>query len=294
MTVKEAAPMSASDLQGAPVEVAAGTRRRRRGPFTKRGGVHALQVLAVLAFLAIWQFVSSTGIIDPFFISSPIKVAGRLWDFLSHAGPSSSDTSIFYHSFVTLREAFLGLIAGAVIGVLIGFVLGQWKLLSDVFSPLLNLANTLPRVALAPLFVLWFGIGEFSKVVLVFTVVVFILMFNTYAGTQTVDQDIIAATRLLGGSRWQITRKVTLPWCIPWILSGMRIALAWSLGAAVIGEYLGAQAGVGYLIFYYSGVLDNTGLLAGCVVLLILSGILFGVLDIVQRRLLKWKVDKYE
>jgi NitT/TauT family transport system permease protein len=257
-------------------------------------GTKLLQLAVVLAFLVIWQVVSSTGLIDPFFISSPIDVAKRLWEFRNQAGPSSSDTSIFKHALVTLREAFFGLATGAVVGVIVGFLLGQWKLVSDVFSPLLNLANTLPRVALAPLFILWFGIGEFSKVVLVFTVVVFILMFNTYAGTQTIDQDVVATARLLGGNRRQIMRKVTLPWCVPWILSGMRIALAWSLGAAVIGEYLGAENGVGYLIFYYSGVLDNAGLLAGCVVLLILSGIMFALLSIVERRLLRWKVKKYD
>jgi NitT/TauT family transport system permease protein len=150
-------------------------------------------------------------------------------------------------------------------------------------EPLLNLANTLPRVALGPLFILWFGLGESSKTALVFTVVVFIMIFNTQAGTQNVDEDLIAATRLLGANRLQLTWKITLPSCLPWIFAGARIAVAWSLGAAVIGEYLGAQSGVGYLIFYYANALDNTGLIAGCVVLLLMSFVIFTALNIVER-----------
>jgi NitT/TauT family transport system permease protein len=242
----------------------------------------ALRILIIAAFLGLWQLLSDTKVIDPFFVSSPSKVAQRLWDF-------TSDGTIFHHAWVTLREALKGYIVGSVIGVVIGFILGLSRILSAVFLPLLNLLNTLPRVALAPLFILWFGIGEMSKVVLVFSVVVVILIFNTYAGTQTVDRDIVTNARLLGASRLQVVLKITLPWCLPWIITGMRIALAWSIGAAVIGEYLAARAGLGYLIFYYSGILDQTGLLAGCVVLLILSGFMFGALNVAERYLLRWR-----
>lgn len=249
----------------------------------------ALQVGVVLAFLAIWQLVSSTKLIDPFYVSSPIDVARRVWEFRNQAGPTGATASIWTHIWVTFKEAILGFALGVVIGVLVGVALGQWRLLADALYPLLNLANTLPRVALGPLFILWFGIDEGSKVFLVFTVVVFIMIFNTYGGTQTVDRDLIASTRLLGATPVQLLRKITLPSCLPWIFAGMRISLAWSLGAAVIGEYLGARNGVGYLIFYFSGNLDNEGLLAGCVVLLLMSFVMFGVLALVERRLLRWR-----
>lgn len=243
------------------------------------------RVVLVAACIGIWAIVSSTELIDPFYISSPAKVADRLWEFVSTG-------MIFNHIWVTLREAVQGFVAGLIVGVLTGFALGQSRVLSTVCMPLLNMANTLPRVALAPLFVLWFGIGESSKVILVFTIVVVILTFNTYAGTQTVDRDLLTSTRLLGANRLQVLRTVTLPFSLPWILAGAQIALAWSIGGAVIGEYIVSRAGLGYLLSSYQNVIDQTGLLAVCVVLLIVSGGLFAILSLVERRLLRWRPER--
>lgn len=243
---------------------------------------YALRFGVVAAFLILWQFVSDRGIVDPFFISSPTKVGSRVLVLLQ-------TRQTYEDVVITLREAMLGFAIGTAIGVIVGFILGQLRLLDEAVQPLLNLANTLPRVALAPLFILWFGIGEPSKVVLVFSVVVFILIFNTYTGTKTVDRDFIAVAETLGARRWQLMLTVTLPWCLPWIFAGMRIAMAWSLGGAVIGEYLAAKAGVGYRIFYFAGILDNSGLLAGCVVLLLMAVTLFAALALVERRLLSWR-----
>jgi NitT/TauT family transport system permease protein len=242
----------------------------------------ATSTVVVAAMLALWQVLSDTKVIDPFFVSSPSKVGERLWNMTERG-------LIWNHTWVTLQEALWGYAIGCAAGILIGFVLGHSKFLAAVFMPLLNLANTLPRVALAPLFILWFGIGQESKIILVFTVVVVILVFNTYSGTQTVEPDLVTNARLLGANRLQVLMKITFPWTLPWILAGLRIALAWSIGAAVIGEYIAARAGLGYLIFFYAGTLDQTGLLAGCAALLILSGIFFTLLGIAERYLLRWR-----
>lgn len=265
----------------------------RQAPSAIRGRLFVLmlQLVAIGALIGFWQIAASTGLIDRFFISSPVAVVKRLWEFRDNVGGTTRGP-VWHHVWVTLREAIYGLVTGAVAGIVIGFVLGQFRLLADALHPLLNLANTLPRVALGPLFILWFGIGEESKSVLVFTVVIFILIFNTYAGVQTVDHDLVSAARLLGGRRHEVLWKITLPWCVPWILAGLRIALAWSLGAAVVGEYLGASDGVGYLIFNFSNVLDQTGVIAGCVVLLLMSFVLFGVLSLFEKRLLHWRVQR--
>jgi NitT/TauT family transport system permease protein len=263
-------------------------RRLVRGRSRRNERVRSwtLQILIVAACIGLWEVLAVTETVDPFFVSTPPRVAERLWQFISSG-------MIFDHAWVTLHEALEGYVLGAVVGTAIGFVLGHSRVLSAALLPLLNLANTLPRVALAPLFILWFGLGETSKIVLVFTIVVVILVFNTYAGTQTVDRDLLTNARLLGASKLQLVRKVTLPWTLPWIISGMRIALAWSIGGAVIGEFIAAKAGLGYLLFSYANVLDQTGLLAICVVLLIISGVLFAILGIAERYLLRWRPERF-
>jgi NitT/TauT family transport system permease protein len=252
--------------------------------------VLGMQALVIGAFIAAWQISVSAGLVDRFFVSSPAAIVGRLWEFRNTVGPTIPG-GIWPHIVVTLREALFGLAIGSVSGILLGLILGQWRLLAEALHPLLNLANTLPRVALGPLFILWFGIGQTSKTMLVFTVVIFILIFNTYAGVLTVDRELVATARLLGAKWHHVLWKITLPWCVPWIMAGMRIALAWSLGAAVVGEYLGAREGVGYLIFTFSQILDNTGVLAGCVVLLLMSFVMFAVLNVIEKRLLRWRVQ---
>jgi NitT/TauT family transport system permease protein len=248
-----------------------------------------LQIAVVGVFLATWQIAVSSGLIDKFWVSSPEDIVKRLWQFRNTVG-STIPGGIWSHVVATFQEALVGLAIGSTSGILIGLILGQWRLLAEALHPLLNLANTLPRVALGPLFILWFGIGQTSKMTLVFTVVVFILIFNTYAGVLTVDRELVAVAHLLGAKWYHVLWKITLPWCVPWIIAGMRIALAWSLGAAVVGEYLGAREGVGYLIFTFSNILDNTGVLAGCVVLLMMSWVMFGVLTVIEKRLLRWRV----
>jgi NitT/TauT family transport system permease protein len=238
--------------------------------------------LVIVCFVAAWQLAADTGLISKFFISSPSAVGQRIWDL-------GSEGSLFSHSWVTMREALKGYTVGVLAGVTIGFVLGHSRFLSAAFLPILNLLNTLPRIALAPLFIIWFGIGETSKVVLVMSVVVVVMIFNTYAGTQTVDRDLVTNARLLGANRLQMVRKVTFPWTLPWILAGLRIALAWSLGAAVVAEYIASNQGLGFYIFKSSSVLDQTGVLAGCVALLCISGLIFAVLGAVERVLLRWR-----
>ncbi|MDX6438067.1 MAG: sulfonate transport system permease protein [Gaiellaceae bacterium] len=278
-----------SDLAIRPLEAEAPPEVRRRAGFRGRLLVLLLQIAVVGLFLAIWQIAVSSGLIDKFWVSSPEDIVKRLWQFRNTVG-STIPGGIWSHVVATFQEALVGLAIGSTSGIVIGLILGQWRLLAEALHPLLNLANTLPRVALGPLFILWFGIGQTSKMTLVFTVVVFILIFNTYAGVLTVDRELVAVAHLLGAKWYHVLWKITLPWCVPWIIAGMRIALAWSLGAAVVGEYLGAREGVGYLIFTFSNILDNTGVLAGCVVLLIMSWVMFGVLTVIEKRLLRWRV----
>jgi NitT/TauT family transport system permease protein len=245
-------------------------------------GYLGLQILVVALFLTTWQLAADHGVVDEFFVSSPSAVGEKLYDWFA-------DGSIWHHMVVTLREALYGWTLGSAVGIVIGFVLGRVEPLNRVFAPLLHLANTLPRVALAPLFIVWFGIGELSKVLLVVTIVIFIMVFSTHTGVTTVNRDYILTARLLGAGEWQLTRKVILPWCVPFIFVGLRWGLAWSLSGAVIGEFLAARAGLGYLIYYHAGVLDNAGVLAGCVLLLAMALVFLILISLAERRLLRWR-----
>ncbi len=249
-------------------------------------GYMALRVLVVLLFFAVWQVVADRGIVPQFFISSPADVLKRIGGWIA-------DGSLGNHIVITLREALVGFAGGSIAGIAIGFLLGRVTVLNEVFAPLLHLVNTLPRIALAPLFILWFGIDEPSKMVLVFTIVIFIMIFNTYGGVQTVNNDYVVTARLLGANEWQLTTKVILPWCIPWIFVGLRLSLAWSLSGAVVGEFLAARAGIGYLIFFYAGILDNSGVLAGSLVLLLMALVFFLTISFVEARLLRWRPEGF-
>jgi len=244
-----------------------------------------MQVVILGLFVAGWQFVAVTGLVDTFFISSPAAIFLRLKEWFVGG-------SVYVHLVVTMREALLGWALGSVIGIGAGFLLGRVRALERLFVPLLHLLNTLPRIALAPLFIFWFGIGELSKVVLVFTIVVFIMVFNTYAGVQTINRNYLLTARLLGKSHWQTLAQVIFPWCVPWIMTGLRLGLAWSLSGAVVGEFIAAKAGLGYLIFNAASNLDNASVMAGCVVLLGVALLFFLAIGATEKALLKWKPEQ--
>jgi NitT/TauT family transport system permease protein len=242
--------------------------------------VWRLGLLAVLA--GIWEGATRTGLVTPFWISSPTLIARDIWK--SFAGGN-----IYLHIGVTLWEAFVGFVTGAVAGILGGFALARWDRLARVLDPYVTALNSLPRVALAPLFILWFGIGLISKIVLAFSLVVFILLVNTYAGAKNVDQDLVIITRLLGASRRQVTTKVILPASIPWIFAGLRLGLAYALIGAVVGEVIVAQAGLGFLISAAAGVFNTTGVFTALIILMVIAMLLNELMKVAERKLLRWR-----
>jgi len=175
-----------------------------------------------------------------------------------------------------------------------GFLLARVPFLSDLLNPYIRVLNALPRVVLAPIFLLWFGLGIWSKVALGVTVVFFIVFFNTYQGVREVDPVILNNARMLGASERQLVRHVLVPSALTWIFSSLHISIGFAIIAVVVGEYLGASHGVGYLISQAEGVFDTTGVFAGMVVL---SGVvmLVGIgVNRLERWLLRWKPSQSE
>jgi len=240
------------------------------------------QILIAVAFLSTWQVLVTTGKLDKFFFSRPSDIAARIVTWLKTG-------SIWPHLLVTLEEAALAFAIGAGAGIVCGFALARSPKLGALADPFIRLLNALPRVVLAPIFLLWFGLGIWSKVALGVTVVFFIVFFNTHQGVRDVDKSVVDNARMLGASEWQLTRHVLIPSALTWVFSSLHISIGFAVIAVVVGEYLGASRGVGYLISQAEGVFDTTGVFAGMAVLSA-SVLLVGLgVNRLERWLLRWK-----
>jgi NitT/TauT family transport system permease protein len=247
-----------------------------------RRAVAAWRVALAVLFVGAWQAGTAWGVIDPFFFSRPSDIAARIWQWLITG-------SIWRHLIVTLEESVLGLLIGALLGVACGFQLGRSPLAARVLEPYITMLNAVPRVVLAPLFLLWFGLGIWSKVALAVTLVFFVMFFNTFQGVRDASRVIVDNVRMLGATERQLVRHVLVPSALTWIFSSLQVSLGFAMVGAVVGEYLGATRGLGYVIAQAEGTFDTTGVFAGMTVLsLVVVVVSAGVLR-VERWLLRWK-----
>jgi NitT/TauT family transport system permease protein len=198
---------------------------------------------------------------------------------------------IWQHLEATLTEMAVGYLVGALTGVTLGFLFGRVKLLGEIFNPYISLFNGIPKVALAPVFVIWFGIGLMSKIAIIMTMVFFVVFINTFAGLRSINEEYVAITRMMGASRWQVVREVFLPATLPFILVGLRAGIPFSVIGAVVGEFIAATKGLGYFINYHQGTFDTNGIFVGVAILAGLVVVLDGLLSVVERRLLKWRPE---
>jgi NitT/TauT family transport system permease protein len=251
---------------------------KRKGRWTGALGVAVTQVCIIVVFTALWQWGASAGWINSFFFGEPAEIYATLKEW-------TLDGSLFQNTAVTLAEAALGFSIALLIAVPVGIWLARSKFWGRVFSPFIDVANSTPRFALAPLFVLFFGLGLVSKIVLVFSVAFFVMLINTIAGASSVDQNHIHFARLVGVTRWQLLSKVILPATAIWLIAGMRLAAPYSIAAAVVGEMISATQGLGYLIVKYAGLLETSKVLAAVLFLAIGGWLLNMALTWLFRRL---------
>ena len=253
-------------------------------PMRARGGVTmALSQLALgVAVLLIWQGASGR-LVDNFFISNPVDIGARLYGW-------TMDGSIFGHIGATLYATAMGFIIGSVGGALLGVWLGVSPFASRLLSPYLNALNALPKVALAPLFVLWFGLGIESKIALAAVLVLFLVFLNTFAGVREVDQDLIDGARLMRATRAQVILKVVIPSAMSWVFAGLKIAMPYALIGAVLGEMIAANRGLGYLVQFSGSQFDTAGVFAVLFVIALLAVVLNYLVEIMQSRMERWRV----
>lgn len=246
--------------------------------------IRIIQILLIGTFLGLWEIAARFKWYNPFFTSYPTEI---LKDLITFA--RSGD--LWYHTVITMREAFLGLVIGSSLGVLLGVLFGQFVVLGRIFTPILTAINGIPQLTLAPVYVLWFGLGLTSKVFLASLMVFFCVFFSTYNATRNTEQKLIESAHLLGANSAQTLWYVVLPACMPWILSGIRGGVGACMVGAIIGEYMGASGGFGWMVTYATNFFMIRRVMSCILILLIVGLVLNHLLDFLERKILRWRTD---
>ncbi|MFS2327514.1 ABC transporter permease [Brucella sp. H1_1004] len=246
-----------------------------------------IQVGLLVVILGGWQLGTSLGIIDVFFFPAPVNIFKQVVEWVT-------DTSFYRHVSITLTETVLGYLIGTALGVAAGVWLGLSRSSARILDPFIKGLNAIPRVVLAPIFVLWLGLGLWSKVALAVTLVFFVTFFNAMQGVREVNPVVLSNARILGAKRSDLLRHVYFPAAASWILSSLRTSVGFAVVGAIIGEYLGSSAGLGYLIAQAEGNFDAVGVFAGILILAIFVLIIDSILDVVETRLIKWRPNASE
>ncbi len=251
------------------------------------------QVGVLVALFALWHVMTAPGLIPPlffdsendakFFFGEPLKILARVWTWFV------VDRDIYQHLWVTLLETVLAFLIGTVSGLVMGMWLALSPVAAAILDPYIKALNSMPRVILAPIFAVWFGLGIASKVALGFTLVFFIVFFNVYQGVKEVSPTVLANARMLGASQRQLLRHVYLPSAMSWVFSSLHTSVGLAFVGAVVGEYLGSSRGVGYLILQAEGTFDINTVMAGILVLTGFALVLDWAVGRVEKHLMKWQ-----
>jgi NitT/TauT family transport system permease protein len=235
----------------------------------------------VVGLLLIWEFAAGN-LFNEFWSSRPSLIGERLLALFKSG-------EIWRHVNTTISEALLGLFLGAFIGTPIGVALAHYRRAAKIVDPFVMGLYGLPRVALAPMFILWFGISLFSKVMMSFSMVVFVFILNVTEGIRTIDPDMTDLMRTMRAPRSYIMRRVTIPSIVPWLLASFRIGIGLSLVGAVVGELIGANRGLGWYVVRAGGQLDTTGVFAGLILLMLIAMIANQIVFLIERKVLHWR-----
>ncbi|WP_432533998.1 ABC transporter permease [Kineococcus arenarius] len=277
---------TATPLDGPATTGGAGPLRidARRGWRTRYGRtplVWAVRVAVLVVFLVAWQLLSGP-VLDATIVSAPLPIAERLVEW-------TVDGTLWANTWITVQEIVLGFLLGAGAGALLAYLIAPVRTLWDVLEPYLMALYSIPKVALAPLFIVWFGIGTQMKVLLAAVTVFFLVFLNTAAGVQEVDRGLVDAVRLMGGNRRDVALKVVLPASLTGLLTGLRVAIPYALIGAVIGELVASNRGLGYLISSSSAQFDTEGVFATLIVLSVVAAVLNTLVGLLGRRANRWK-----
>jgi NitT/TauT family transport system permease protein len=267
------------------VELEAQVKLRRRQTL-----VYALRVAVMVVTLGGWELAGRVGWIDPFFFSMPSMIANQIWTWMMEG---TSQGPLWLQVLVTLEETGLGFLIGGVGGIIAGIALGRNKLLADVFSLYIKIANSIPRVVLGSVFIIALGLGMASKVALAVVMVFFVVFANAFQGVREADRNLIANAHILGASKRQVTMSVVLPAAMSWILASLHVSFGFALVGAVVGEFLGSRQGIGLLISTAQGAFNAAGVFAAMIVLAVMALAAEFLLTQIENRLLKWRPPQF-
>jgi NitT/TauT family transport system permease protein len=240
-----------------------------------------LRCALIMSVLLVWELLARLHWIDTFFFGQPTAIALDIKEAFASG-------EIIPHIKITLGEALAGLLLGTVTGISAAYVLGKLDMTARVLDPIIMAFYGIPKLALGPIFILWFGLGVQSKIFLAALMVFFLVFFNAYAGFKNVDQALVNAVRLMGASNRQVTFKVVLPYAVPWLMAGIKAGLGAALLGAVVGEYIGASAGLGWMVEFAGSMYDISRVFTCIIVLMLLMALLNTGLGFIERYLLKW------
>ena len=242
-----------------------------------------IRVAIIGGFLGLWEIASGRWI-EPFLISSPVRILSSLI-----AGFHSGD--LVLHTWVTFVEIAIGFPMGAISGIALGYWFGRSRILAEIFEPIIIALNGIPRTAVAPLFIVWLGIGLWSKVGVVFLLTFFLNFFNTYTGMRQMDQEYIDLARLMGVRGWKLSFKVIFPAISPYVFTGIRTSIPFSVIGAIVGEFIAATEGIGFFIRLSAGIFRTADVFVGIIILMFMVIIMDRVADIIEKRALSWQTQ---
>jgi sulfonate transport system permease protein len=251
--------------------------------------VNVLRVLLLVVFIGGWQLLTSVGnppLIDPFFWGQPSGIWQQLVTWVTEG---TAQGPLWVQIAVTLEEAVLGFVIGVVLGVIFGVVLGRNRFLSDVLSPYIKAANSIPRIVLGPIFVIGFGLGIQSKIALAAVLVFFIVFFNAFQGVREVDRNLLANARILGASQRQLSSSVIIPSAMSWIFASLHTSFSFALVGAVVGEFLGSTEGIGLMIQNAGATFNANGVFAAMFILALVALITETLITSLENRLIRWR-----
>jgi NitT/TauT family transport system permease protein len=265
----------------APAETtpAAASPRRRRG----RGRQYLIQAGVVVVLLAAWQLLSGP-VIDPLYISSP-------WLVLRRIGELADEGVLWPNAWSTFSQSLVGFAGGAIAGVVIGNVMGIVRVFGRTMAPFVTFFYTLPRIAIAPLFVIWLGVGFGFKAAFVAFVVVFIFITPIYAGLRDLDEDMVNGIRVMGAGRWRVIRMAILPQQVLWMTTTVKLAFPTAVATDIVAEFVASTKGLGYLMNEAAGTLDTASLLAEVVFISVVVTLVLGAISLVERYWFRWRTD---
>jgi NitT/TauT family transport system permease protein len=243
--------------------------------------ISIMRIALLVTLLGGWEGLSGWAF-DSFWVSTPREILAYLYDWIVNG-------DFFRHFNATMTAIIIGYAVGAVLGLLLGLPLGRSETTAKVLDPFLLALNGIPRVALAPLFVIWFGIGILPKVILVFTLVFFVVFYNAYAGVRSVERRYIDLAWVMGARSSDLFAKVIFPAAMPYILLGLKLSIPYAVIGAIIGEFIASSRGLGYKIQVETSLYNTTGTMAGIIVLMFIVVVLNGIIGAFERRALRWR-----